>query len=163
MMKKFFSSISIIALVLLSACSTESGEFLVWDMDGFSLIPEETYYFVGKIEWTGEEPAEIESIELIKENGDSITYENDQIDYEFFGADSLKQVGIYFGDADVGDIKNLNGMEIDGEGRIVLKVILGEVKEDDGRKMKINFKVDGEKREEILDWHLVKRLSTTSD
>lgn len=54
-------------------------------------------------------------------------------------------------------------MEIDGEGRIVLKVILGEVKEDDGRKMKINFKVDGEKREEILDWHLVKRLSTTSD
>lgn len=39
------------------------------------------------IEWTGEETAVINSIELVKKNEVPVTFEEDGIAYEFHGAD----------------------------------------------------------------------------
>ena len=104
----------------------------------------------------------ISSMELIKKDGSPITYEEDGIKYEFFGAAPLKQIGIY-GDRDIGDIKSINNFEINGEGRIVLKLLTDNVKKDSDRRVKINFKVNGEESEKIVEWNTIEQFSTDNN
>src|SRR4051794_28140445 len=79
------------------------GEFLLGEFGAD--FKEQTYYLVVPIEWTGESPIKIQSIDLLKHNEKPVTYEEDGIAYEVFGADPLKQSGIY-PDLNIGDVKD---------------------------------------------------------
>ncbi|UED79222.1 hypothetical protein FH508_0017460 [Lysinibacillus sp. CD3-6] len=100
----------------------------------------------------------IESIELVKSDGIPVTYEEDGIKYEIFGVDPLKKSGVY-GDRDIGDIKSINNFEINGKGKIVLKLSTENVKNDIDRRVKISFKVNGEKSEKIIKWKTLEQFS----
>ncbi|MFJ8260821.1 hypothetical protein ACIQ4I_02530 [Rummeliibacillus sp. NPDC094406] len=88
-MKKLLLCISVLFfLVPVIGCSekekTVTGKFDLWNI-GFTFKPNEVYYLVNTIEWTGESPVTIKSIELIKRAEKPITYQDDGINYEFFG------------------------------------------------------------------------------
>ncbi len=89
-MKNLFVLSTILTAILLAACSesknTPEGEFLLGNLYADSIESGKTYYMVLPIEWTGEEPADITSVELVKEDGDPVTFEEDGIAYEFHGA-----------------------------------------------------------------------------
>lgn len=152
--------------LLLAACSSTEesvdGKFMFGDMYGDSLESNESYYIVLPFEWTGEEPAVINSVELVKENEEPVTYGEDGIEYKFFGADPLKQVGLYSGGRNIGEVVNINGFELQGESRIVAEVRLGEVVEDETRSAKINFTVNDEKYQKVVDWDTFKEMSTNN-
>lgn len=140
---------------------TVTGEFLLRNF-GFDLKSNDTYHLVVPIEWTGESSVTIESMELIKRDDKPITYEEDGIEYEIFGADPLKQSGIY-GDRDIGDTKSINNFEINGEGKIVLKLTTGDVEEDSERRVKIIFRSNGEESEKNVVWKTLEQFSTDNN
>ncbi|MCK6207047.1 hypothetical protein KZX50_16510 [Bacillus infantis] len=166
-MKKLIVLPNILTAILLSACSesknTPKGEFLLGNLYADLIESGETYYMVLPIEWTGDEPADITSVELVKEDGDPVTFEKDGIAYEFHGADPLKQTGLYSGEHDIGRIENIGEFQVQGEGRIVAKVLLGEVKEDESRQAKITFRTDDREYGEVVEWDTFKQLSTILD
>ena len=161
MKRKLLCLITLLCLALLVGCNekkkVEDGEFLLGQFGAD--WKKETFYLVVPIQWTGDSSVTINSIELVKNNQKPLTYEEDGIKYEFFGADSLKKSGIY-GEADVGDLKNINGLEINGEEKIVLKLSLGDVKEDNERRVKIKLDSDGEEVEKIVVWKTLELLTT---
>lgn len=165
-MKKLLLCISVLFFsFILLGCNeqkkTVTGEFLLGNF-GFSLKSNEIYHLVVPIEWTGESPVTIKSIELIKKDEKPITYKEDGIKYEIFGADPLKQTGVY-GDRDIGDIQNLNNFEINGKGKIVLKLTTANVKKDSDRRVKISFNVNGEESETIVEWNTLEQFSTDNN
>ncbi|WP_342541942.1 hypothetical protein MHH33_12815 [Paenisporosarcina sp. FSL H8-0542] len=105
-------------------------------------------------------------MELVKRDDNPITYEEDGIKYEFFGADPLKKTGIYGdrnSDRDISDIKSINNLEINSEGKIVLKISTKDVKRESDRKVKINFNVNGEESGKIVEWETLEQLSTENN
>lgn len=119
----------------------------------------ETFYLVVPIQWTGNSSITINSIELVKSNQNPIIFEEDGIEYEFFGADPYKRSGIYY-ESDVGDLKNISNFEINAEGKIVLKLPLGDVKEDNERRVKFKLNSNGEEVEKIIVWKTLEKLTT---
>jgi len=163
-LKKLLLCMSIIFILFtILGCSNTNkevaGEFFLGST-GYPFKSNETYYVVVPIEWTGESSAIIKSIELIKRNDKPINYEEDGIEYDIFSADPLKKTGVW-GESDIGDLKNINDLEINGEGKIVLKLSLGEVMDDSERRVKINFISDGEETEKIVVWKTLEQLNTT--
>ncbi|EGA90222.1 hypothetical protein GPDM_06750 [Planococcus donghaensis MPA1U2] len=152
--------------LMIAACSDSEesvdGEFMFGNMYGDSLESNKSYYIVLPFEWTGERPVVITSVELVKENEEPVTFGEDGIEYEFYGADPLKQTGLYSGNRNIGEIVNINGFELQGESRIVAEVRLGEVVEDENRAAKINFTVNDEEYQEIVDWDTFKVLTTNN-
>lgn len=165
MKKKLLYIIGLFFLALVGACSeqeeTSKDEFLLGNF-GFSPSSNATYNLVVPIEWTGESPVTINSIELIKKDGNAIAYEEDGLKYEFFGAAPLKQTGVY-GDRDIGDIKSINNFDLNGKGKIVLKLSTKNVKKDSDRRVKINFNVNGEESERIVEWKTIEQFSTDNN
>ncbi|KGR75268.1 hypothetical protein CD33_11125 [Ureibacillus sinduriensis BLB-1 = JCM 15800] len=157
----FFLS-SLICLLVLVGCSDKeedvAGEFLLGNF-GFTPNENETYHIVVPIEWTGKEPVNIVSLELIKGEEEPITLEEDGISYEFFGADPLKTTGIY-GDSDIGDLTNLKNLVIDGEGKLVLKLKTSKVQADNERRVKIKFSINSKEIEKIVKWKTLEQLTT---
>ncbi|WP_397538671.1 hypothetical protein [Rummeliibacillus pycnus] len=165
-MKKLLLCISVLFfLVPVVGCiekeTTVTGEFDLWNI-GFTFKPNEVYYIVNTIEWTGKSPVTIKSIELIKRAEQPITYQDDGINYEFFGADPLKKSGIY-GKSDIGDLKSIENLEVKGKGKIVLKLSLKDVKEDSDRRVKIKFNVNGNESEKVVEWNTLEQLTTDKD
>lgn len=159
------ASITFMFLLLVACSSTEEsidGEFIFGNMYGDSLEANESYYIVLPFEWTGEKPAVITSVELVKGNEEPVTLGEDGIEYEFFGADPLKQVGLYSGDRNIGDVVDINGFELQGESRIVAEVRLGDVTEDESRSAKINFTVNEEEYQRVVEWDTFKEMSTNN-
>lgn len=162
-MRKLLIVVSFIASFLfIIGCSgqvEENGDFLLYNT-GFPFKANETYFIVTKTEWTGDLPVEIDSIELIKNKEETITYKEDGIKYEVYGADPLKTSGVW-PESDIGDLKSIENLEIQKEGKIVFKLTLGEdVKEDSNRRVKINYKIDGVGKEKVVDWVTLQELST---
>ena len=160
-----FVLVSFMFLVLAACSDTKEsidGEFMFGNMYGDSLKAKESYYIVLPFEWTGKEPVEINSVELIKENEDPVTFEKDGIEYKFYGADPLKEVGLYSGDHPIGEVVDIEGFKLQGESRIVAEVRLGDVVEDVTRRAKINFTVNDEEYQRIIDWDTFKKISTTN-
>ncbi|WP_169786288.1 hypothetical protein [Viridibacillus arvi] len=124
-----------------------------------SLNEDETYYMVSAIEWTGKNPAVINSLELIKEDGKPVLFEDDGISYKFYGADSQKSEGTYTFD-NIGDLKDIEGLKVKGKGKIVIGMTLGKVTKDSNRKLKVNYTINGKVREQIILSHTYKELST---
>ncbi|SES46439.1 hypothetical protein [Psychrobacillus sp. OK032] len=57
-------------------------------------------------------------------------------------------------------MKNKEELEINGEGKIVLKLVLGEeVKEDSERRIKISFSINGNESEKIVEWKTLEQLT----
>lgn len=161
--------ITLFCLASLVGCSEKDkdvdGEFLLGQFG--TDWKKETYYVVVPIRWTGDSSITINSIELVKNYPDSLTtYEEDGIKYEFLRADPSKKTGIYFesgekyGESDLGELKNINGLEVNGEGRFVLKLSLGDVKVDNARRLKIKFDSDGEEVEKIVVWKTLEQITT---
>ncbi|KMY29031.1 hypothetical protein ACZ11_18050 [Lysinibacillus xylanilyticus] len=165
-MKKFLLYFSVLfCLVSVVGCNEQdkavNGEFLLGNFGAD--WKEETYYLVVPINWSGKSHVTIESIKLIKKDEKPITYEEDGIKYEFFGADPLKSSGIY-GESDVGELKNIKDLEIDDDGKIALKLVLGEeVNEDSERRIKISFSINGKEYEKIVEWKTLEQLTTVSE
>ena len=161
MKRILLSLITFLCVASLVGCSEKEkagdGEFLLGQFGAD--WKKETFYLVVPIKWTGASPITIKSIELVKNNGNLITYEEDGIEYEVFGADPLKKSGIY-GESNVGDLKNINDLEINGDGKIVLKLSIGDVEKDNERRVKINFTIDGEETEKIVVWKTLEQLTT---
>ena len=161
-MKKLLISISILCLFIVVGCSEQdeavADEFLLGNF-GFDLKSNAIYHLVVPIEWTGESAVTIESIELVKSDGNPVTYEEDGFTYEFFGADALKRSGVY-GERDIGDIKSITDFEINGKGKIILKLSTNNVKSDRDRRVKINFTVNGEAAEKIVEWKTLEQFAT---
>ncbi len=156
-----------VGVLLLAACSkseevesTESGEFLLDNLYLNSAEAHTTYSIVHEIEWTGEEAVTINSFDLVKEHHEPVTFEEDGIAYEVYGADPLKQVGVYSEGHDVGAIEDIDGYEIDGTGRIVLVLRTGEIQKDPTRAARITFTVNGQEQEAIYDWDGYKQFHT---
>lgn len=153
-------------LALVVGCSqqlnTKNGKFLLGNF-GSDFQNNETCYLVVPIEWTGESAIKIKSIELIKREEKPITYEEDGINYEFFGADPLKKSGIYNNDSNIGDLKPINNFKIKGKGKIVLKLTMKDVKEDNKRRVKIKFNVNGNESENVVEWKTFEKLYTNSN
>ncbi len=75
----------------------------------------------------------------------------------------MKSSGIY-GESDVGELKNIKDIEINGDGKIALKLVLGEeVNEDSERRIKISFSIKGEEYEKIVEWKTLEQLATVSE
>ncbi|RYI28740.1 hypothetical protein EVU96_12450 [Bacillus infantis] len=163
-MKKLIVLPVIFTAMFLAACSelrnSPEGEFLLGNLYSDSNESGETYSIILPIEWTGEEPAVISSIELVKEEDAPVNFDEDGIAYEFYGADPLKKTGLYSGDHNIGEVKDINGFKVQGESRIVAEILLGEVKEDERRKAKITYTIDGEEYEEMVKWDTFEELST---
>ncbi|MGD6965615.1 hypothetical protein ACQCVP_04250 [Rossellomorea vietnamensis] len=156
-------SVIMLAVVLTACTETEdqlTGEFLLGEIYADSMEPGGRYSIVLPIKWTGKNSATITSIEIIKENGTPVTFEEDGIAYEFYGADPLKKTGLYSDGHNIGEVKDINGFTVKGESRIVSELKLGEVEEDEIRKAKIQFQVNGEKYKEIIEWDTFKKLNT---
>lgn len=164
-MKKLLLCFSVIfCLIVIIACNEHSqavhGEFSLinFGADWYA----ETYYLVIPIHWSGKSPATIDAIRLIKKGGQPITYEEDSINYTFFGADRFKKSGIY-NESDVGDLKKLKDVAIEGDGKITLKLALGEkVQKDSERRLKISFSVNGKENEQIVEWNTLEQVTTIS-
>ncbi len=154
----------ILLALFLTACSesetNNDGEFMFGNLYADSMESGERYYMVLPIEWTGEEPAIITSIDLIKEDGAPVTFEEDGVAYEFFGADPLKKTGLYSEDRNIGRVKDINGFKVHGESRIAAEILLGEVKEDESREAKIAYTIDGKEYEEVVEWDTFEKLGT---
>ncbi|MFC7686627.1 hypothetical protein [Ureibacillus sp. GCM10028918] len=123
-MKKFLLSVSVIlCLIIVVGCSdrekVEQGEFLLGEFGAD--FKEQTYHLVVPIEWTGESPIEIKSVQIIKDDDKPVTKEEDGIEYEVFGADPLKQTGIY-SEPNIGKLKDIKDIEIDGEAKLVFSI-----------------------------------------
>jgi hypothetical protein len=108
-LKKLIVLPIIFTALLFTACNspknTPRGEFLLGNLYANSIESGKTYFMVLPIEWTGEEPADITSVELVKKDGAPVTFEEDGIASEFHGADPLKQTGLYSGDHDIGQVQ----------------------------------------------------------
>lgn len=166
-MKKPIGLSTISLMFFLSACGDsdhdtheETGEFLLDSIYAASIEADSTYTMIHEIEWTGETPAIINSFDLVKEQGEPVSFEEDGIAYEVYGADPLKQVGVYEEGHDIGEVEEINGYEVDGTGRVVLELRVGEVSEDPHRAAKINYTVDGEEHEFTYEWDGYKQFST---
>lgn len=165
-MKKFSLYLSVLfCLVSVVGCSEQdkdvNGEFLLGNFG--TDWKEETFYLVVPINWSGESSVTIESIKLIKKDEKPITYEEDGKKYQVFGANPLKSSGIY-GESDVGELKNIKDIEINGDSKIALKLVLGEeVNEDSERRIKISFSINGEEYEKIVEWKTLEQLATVSE
>lgn len=136
-------------------------------MDGEFLLGEfgldwkkEMYHVVVPLRWTGDSPITLKSIEFVKTYPEPLTtYEEDGIKYEIFGADpSTKQT--LLGETYDRELKDINGLEINGEGKFVVKLSLGDVKEDNARRLKITFDSDGEEVEKIVVWKTLEQITT---
>ncbi|MFJ7698726.1 hypothetical protein [Lysinibacillus fusiformis] len=162
-MKGFLKYLSVLfCLVLLGGCSEQvkevDGEFLLGQFG--TDWKKETYHVVVPIQWTGDSPITLKSIEFVKDYPDPLTtYEEDGIKYEIFGADPLRRTGIH-GETYDRELKNIKGLEINGEGKIVIKLSLGDVKADKARRLKIKFDSDGEEVEKIVVWKTLEQITT---
>ncbi|MBT2583811.1 hypothetical protein [Planococcus sp. ISL-109] len=166
-MKRFAVFPALFLIMILAACSeskdvenAESGEFFLDSIYMDSVEANSTYSMIHEIEWTGEEAVTINSFDLVKENHEPVTFDEDGMAYEVYGADPLKQVGVYSEDHNIGAVEDISGYEIDDTGRIVLVLRLGEVAEDPHRAARINYTVNGEEQEVIYDWDGYKQFST---
>lgn len=166
-MKKLAVLPALLIIFILAACSdsedvenAKSGEFFLDNISINSIEADSTYSMIHEIEWTGEETVTINSFDLVKENNEPVTFDEDGIAYEVYGADPLKQVGVYTEGHDIGAVEDISGYEIDETGRIVLVLQLGEVSEDPHRAARINYTVNGEEQEVIYEWDGYKKFST---
>jgi hypothetical protein len=148
-------------LVVLSGClnkeSKSDGEFTVGNISTNDFISGETYFLVMPIEWSGSNTAVIDSVTI--EIDDTEIQDTQGISYEFFVGDPNKQHGVYARD-DIGEMQNIQGYEIKDKGTLILKVVLSKVNKNDDRHIKINYSVDGDKKEQIIATQTVEGFST---
>ena len=158
---------TLIALSIISACSnsegatnsekTESGDFTVENISTSSLASGEKYFFVIPFEWSGKEPAEINSIELL-DNNEPITPESG-ISYTFYGGNSDKKTGVYQRET-IGEKEEIKGFEIKDKATLILETTLTNVDTNENRKIKINYQINGQEKEQIITSSTFKNLNT---
>lgn len=158
-MKKLCLSMFFI-LVFMVGCSQQekTGDFRFGNF-GFDFENGKTYYLVVPIEWTGKSAVTLKSIELIKRDGEPTSIDEDGINYEFFGADSLKKSGIYE-ESDIGDLKSIKNFKFKGKSKIVLKLSIKDIHKDNELRVKIRYFYNGEEKENIVNWKTLELLTT---
>jgi len=164
-LKEYLLSVSVLlCMIVVVGCNDpekiEQGEFLLGEFGAD--FKEQTYHLVVPIEWTGESPIEIKSIQIIKDNDKPVTKEEDGIEFKVFGADPLKQTGIY-SEPNIGEFKDIKDIEIDGEAKLVFKFSLKDVKKDNNRRLKIQFNINQKESEQIVVWKTLEQLATDSN
>ncbi|PIC67630.1 hypothetical protein CSV71_10395 [Sporosarcina sp. P21c] len=157
-MKRVIVVLSICIVIMLSGCSDkDQGKFTVGSMSPDEFPPDQPYFLVVPIEWSGSQPAVIDSVKIVV--GDTDIQDTEGISYEFYGGHPNKAIGVYPKDT-IGGKQNIQGHEIKEEGTLILKVKLSNVNKNDNRQMKIHYTVDGEKREQTISTSTVEELST---
>ncbi|OWA35480.1 hypothetical protein B9G55_12635 [Saccharibacillus sp. O16] len=152
-----------ILFLLLVGCSRageeHSNKFKLGNLDTSVFSNQKNYFIVTPFEWVGKKPVTIESVELVTKDDMSINAEQAPIRYTFYGADPKKGVGIYQRD-DLGDLEDIQGFELKGEGRLVLKVSMNEVRPDPNRRIKIKYIIGQKKHEQLLESNMIEQLRT---
>lgn len=149
-------------MFLLVGCSntSEKGEeFKLGNISTTEFKDNEKYFLVIPLEWNGDNPVTIESVELIKENEKIVNLDNDRINYVFYGADANKKIGVYQRE-EIGDIEEINGFEVDGKSTLVLEITLNNIIKDSNRGMKIKYLVGEEEKEQIIESTTIENLRT---
>lgn len=145
-----------ILLLLLGACSGNNensnsmGEFSIENISTSEFEKNETYFIVMPLSWSGDGPAIIDSVELIKQGNEPLSLDADHIAYEFMGASADKDAGVYARE-EIGEVEEIEGFEVIDEATLVLEISMSDVSENPERKMKINYTVDGEEKEQIIE------------
>ncbi|WP_182199314.1 hypothetical protein [Paraliobacillus salinarum] len=160
-----------VLFLFLVGCSNQdevssNGEFSVPDVSVDQLKPSSEldqglrYFIVMPFEWSGSEPVEIQSIDIV-ENSEPVT-ENSGIAYTFYGNDSEKKTGVYKRE-DIGEKQNIKGFTVDDENTLILELSLLDVESNDNRAMRIEYIQNGEQKEQILKSSLLENLNTSND
>lgn len=136
-----------------------SNEFKIGNISTQNFQNDTKYFLVLPFEWNGKNAANIESIELIKEDDQPLQADADRIFYTFYGADSSKATGVYQRE-EIGDVEDINGFEVEGESRVVLEVSLKDVKPDSDRRMKIKYSIEGKEKEQMIKSPMIEQLRT---
>ncbi|PIC85379.1 hypothetical protein CSV72_13700 [Sporosarcina sp. P20a] len=159
----FISFMFLLTGIMFAACSnTEAGDlnegrFTVGSMSYDDFPPDNSYFLVVPIEWTGSQPAVIDSIKIVI--GDAEIPDTEGISYEFYGGRPNKAIGVYPEDT-IGGKQNIQGYEVKEEGRLILKVKLSNVNKNTNRQLKIHYSVNGKNREQTISTSTVEELST---
>lgn len=164
-MKTYKIILSMFLFIIIAACSeaegSVDGEFKFGNMYDVSFESGEGYTIILPIEWTGEDAAVINSFELVKDAEEKVTFEEDGIEYKFYGADS-KGEGLYLEKENINGLEDINGHEVQRESKIAANIQLDEVEKDKNRSAKINFTVNDEEYQEIVEWDTFKEMSTNN-
>ncbi|CQR47524.1 hypothetical protein BN1058_01847 [Paraliobacillus sp. PM-2] len=160
-----------VLFLFLAGCSNQdevlsNGEFLIENVSVDQLIPSSKlepgvrYFIVMPFKWSGSQPAEIQSIDII-ENGKRIT-ENSGIAYTFYIGDPMKKTGVYKR-KDIGEKKSIKGFTINDANTLILELSLLNIESNDNRSIHIKYLQNGEKKEQILQSSLLENLSTSNN
>lgn len=164
-MKKIGVGILFCLILLLAACSNDdtsvgnSKGFKVGNISTSEFKDNEKYFLVIPLEWNGDNPVTIESVELIKENEKIVNLDNDRINYVFYGADANKKTGLYKRE-EIGDIEEIKGFKVDGKSTLVLEITLNNIIKDSNRGMKIKYTINGEEKEQLIESPMIQNLRT---
>ena len=147
MLKKIIVVLSICILIVLSGCSNkEEDKFTIGSMSTAEFPPDNPYFLVLPFEWSGSQPAIIDSIKIVIDDID--VQDPEGFSYEFYNGRPNKPVGVYPEYA-IGEKQNIQGYEIKDEGILILKVQLSNVIKDNDRQMKIKYSVNGKKENKL--------------
>lgn len=157
------SGLMMILIFLLVGCSRgdedHSNEFKAGNLSTSVLAHQKNYFIAMPFEWMGKDTVTIESVELVTNSEQPINAEQDGIRYAFYGADPQKAVGVYQRE-DLGDLEEVQGFEIEGESRLVLKVSLNQVHADPDRRIKVIYKRGEKTYEQLVESTTVEELRT---
>lgn len=154
-----------VLLLLMGACSgndensSNSGEFSIENISTAEFENNESYFIVMPLNWSGDNPATIKSVELINQENEPLTLDTDHIAYEFSGASKDKRSGVYARE-DVGEIQEIEGFEVTDEATLVLEISISDVSEDLERRLRITYSVDGDEQEQVIESSTFQNLRT---
>jgi hypothetical protein len=158
MKKLCIVTLSVACLLISCSDSTNSqGTFSVGNISLNTFQSGEKYFLVIPFEWSGEDAAQLNSVEII-ENEEPVT-ESSGITYTFYGGDPVKQTGVYRRE-DIGEVENISNYEVTKQGTLILEVALVDVKENKNRKLNITYMVNGKKFEQKVSTSTVTSLSS---
>ncbi|MBM7579079.1 LCP family glycopolymer transferase [Jeotgalibacillus terrae] len=119
-----------------------------------SFFENQKYYMVSRLEWTGAQVVEINSVEITDETGNKL--DDEGLDWSLYGLDGEEGFGL-MEDEPEGMIK-IEDFPIGARTRVAFEFELdGETTTED-RWFKINYTYNGEEQEQIVSWNFLNRI-----
>lgn len=135
-----------------------SGQFTTGDLAAGPFKPDTTYYAVLPFAWSGNSPAAIQSIGIVKGSEEQLSAA-DGISYTVYTADAEKKTGVYERN-DIGKVSPADGVTMKDERTLVLKFTLRDVVPDKSRALKIRYVENDAEKEQTLVLGFLQGLET---
>ncbi|MDZ5711047.1 LCP family glycopolymer transferase [Jeotgalibacillus haloalkalitolerans] len=118
-----------------------------------------TYFLMVSAEWTGHQPAFIESVEITDREGNPLNEEG--LTWSMYVTPENDKFGLF--EDYQGELIGIEGSEIDELTEVALKFETDHLVSNDDRRLKITYSFEGESREQLVEWDTLSRLNTTVD